>query len=370
MKRLKTSEIATKGVTFLLRRPTATEVMWLNFAVTYLCNSRCVMCSIWKKYKEDPDLFKQELTLPEIEKLLQSRYLRQLQGISFTGGEPFLRDDFVELVGLFIEQYPQALLGIATNGLNTELIVRKMKEIFDRYNPTQRISISLSLDGIDATHDAMRGVTNAYTRVLETMETLQDRFPVNIGVDFTITPQNYRELLNAYQVSKEKGIKFLAGCAHSSCFYYNNEGLSYEWPEEEAAEPEAIVTELLNDKILNESFVTKLIDPYAYFMSRCLEYQRSQTRLFTCYSGTHSLFLDPYGNVYPCLILDKKFGNIRNEAFDTLWMSPQAEEVREHIKANTCHCWVACEAVPSLLRGFDAVKWNVSHKIFRGKRGP
>jgi MoaA/NifB/PqqE/SkfB family radical SAM enzyme len=210
MKNLKSTELAAKGFRFLLRRPTAKEIMWLNFAVTYLCNSRCVMCSIWNKYRENPELAKHELQLSEIETLLESNYLRRLQGISFTGGEPFLRKDIVDLVGLFIERYPQALIGIATNGLNPTLIVRKMDEIFSIYKPNQHISISISLDGIGATHDEMRGIPQAYDRVLETVEALQERFSVNIGVDFTITPQNYRELLNVYHLSKDKGIKFLA----------------------------------------------------------------------------------------------------------------------------------------------------------------
>lgn len=365
MREFKSKELASKAFNFLLKKPNPKEIMWLNFAVTYLCNSRCVMCSIWRKYKENPELFKHELSLSEIESILQSEYLRNLQGISFTGGEPFLRKDFVDLVGLFIERFPDAFVGIATNGLNPKLIVSKTEEILDTYKPKQRFSISISLDGIGEKHDEMRGVSNAYERVMETVSSLRDGSDINLGFDFTITPQNYTDLLRVYELSKKVEVKFLVGFAHSSDIYYDNVNIALEWREEELEEADFLIQKMVNDRIKNESFVTKLIDPYAYFVSKCIEYQKLKSRIFNCYSGTHSLFLDPYGNIYPCMILDKKVGNIKDESFDKLWMSPWAEEIREHIRLNKCHCWVACEAVPSLLRGLGVVRWNIANKILR-----
>jgi len=368
MKRFKNKEIASKAFNFLVKRPNPKEVMWLNFAVTYLCNSRCVMCSIWRKYRENPELFKQELRLSEIENILQSKYLQNLQGISFTGGEPFLRKDFVDLVGLFIKRYPDAFIGVATNGLNPDLIVNKTEEILDTYNPKLRFSISISLDGIGEKHNEMRGIGNAYERVMETVKTLQEEFDINIGFDFTITSWNYKDLQGAYELSKKLGVRFLAGFAHSSDIYYDNVNNTSVWREEELEEAELIVQEIVKDQIKNESLVTRLVDPYAYFMSNSVKYEKTKRRMFKCYSGTHSLFLDPYGNVYPCIILDKKIGNIRDESFDKLWMSPRAEEVRQYIQLNKCHCWVACEAVPSLLRGLRVVRWNIANKILRRGR--
>ena len=150
-------QTAAKASRMLLKRPKPTEILWINFAVTYLCNSRCRMCRIWEKYRQDPSLIKEELSLSQIESLLSSRYLENLEGISFTGGEPFLRRDFVDLAGLFIQRFPNAFIGIATNGLSPALIVGKTKQIVERYD-ARLLSLSISLDGIGATHDRMRGV--------------------------------------------------------------------------------------------------------------------------------------------------------------------------------------------------------------------
>jgi MoaA/NifB/PqqE/SkfB family radical SAM enzyme len=354
---------AIKASKMLLRTPKPTEILWMNFAVTYLCNSRCKMCRIWSKYRQDLTLLKSELSLSEIENLLASRYLQTLQGIGFTGGEPLLRRDFVDLAGLFIERYPDAFIGIATNGLSPRLTVRKTREIVDRYHPSL-LSLSISLDGIGSNHDRMRGVNGAYNRVLQTVQLLQEQTAVNLGFDFTITPWNYQDLWSTYKLSKELGVKFLAGFAHHSDSYYGNVDVAFDW-QGGMREATSMVEKVAGDRAATENLLDKLIDPYACFMARAPEYELARSPMFKCYSGVHSLFLDPYGDVYPCIILDKKLGNVRSEPFDQLWLSSRAVNIRNHIGQGQCHCWVACEAVPSLLRGFNVPTWNLMNKILR-----
>lgn len=43
----------------------------LSFAITYMCNGRCKICGIWKKYKEKPSKIKEELSLEEIERIFE-----------------------------------------------------------------------------------------------------------------------------------------------------------------------------------------------------------------------------------------------------------------------------------------------------------
>jgi hypothetical protein len=45
--------------------------------------------------------------------------------------------------------------------------------------------------------------------------------------------------------------------------------------------------------------------------------------------------------------------------FQDLWTARRADECRRSITAGECHCWVACEAVPSILRGLSSVSWNL-----------
>src|SRR4030042_2994035 len=77
----------------------------LVLAVTYNCNSRCRMCNIWKS--EPLPL----LALSEYEKLPDS-----IKDINLSGGEPFLRQDLVQLVELLISKNPAVRIIISSNG--------------------------------------------------------------------------------------------------------------------------------------------------------------------------------------------------------------------------------------------------------------
>ena len=356
-------ETAAKASRMLLKRPRPTEILWLNFAVTYLCNSRCRMCRIWEKYRQEPSLLDYELSLSEIETLLSSKYLQNLEGIGFTGGEPFLRRDFVDVVGLFIQRNPDALISIATNGLSPGLIVRRTKEIMERYRP-RLLGLSISLDGLDSQHDRMRGVKGAYERVLQTVKTVQGEMDINLGFDFTITPWNYQELWSAYELSKALGVKFIAVFGHHSDFYYANTHVAFEW-NDSLHEAVHWVREVARDRGATETLADKLTNPYACFMSKAAEYESTRKPMFRCYSGTHSLFLDPYGEVYPCIIRDEKLGNVRTEPFDELWLSSKAAQIRSKIEEQRCQCWVGCETVPSLLRSITVPRWNLVNKVLR-----
>lgn len=335
----------------------------MNLAVTYLCNGRCRMCGIWKRYRQDPSAIEQELSLTEIEALLSSKHARNVQGISLTGGEPFLRSDFVELAGLCIRRFPNAFISIATNGLSPGLVLGKTTEIIRQFEP-RLLSLSVSLDGVGDAHDSVRGVKGAYDRVLRTVKSLVEQTDVNVGFDFTVTPWNYNQVWNAYQLSKELGIKFIAVFAEKSSFYYGNAEMDLDCGDarDEAA---AMVCEVAADRAHDESLFERIVDPYVCFMTQAAHSQANQSAGYRCYSGTHSLFLDPYANVYPCILLDKKIGNIREVAFDELWLTSRAFEVREYIKQERCHCWVACETVPSMLRGLAVPRWNLVNKIVK-----
>jgi MoaA/NifB/PqqE/SkfB family radical SAM enzyme len=364
MSKLGKKDLATKSFELLIRKPSFERVLWLNYAVTYHCNSRCSMCSIWQRYKKNPTLAKEEIGLKEIEEFLNSSALKHLQGISFTGGELFLRKDVVEIIGLFIKKYPKAIFGIATNGLNTELTVSKIKEIESRFNPNH-LSVSLSLDGVNKKHDEIRGIPGAFESVNTTIERLKSETNVNIGIDFTITPWNYEDLSSVYDYTKEKNIKFLTCFAHHSDAYYDNKETAFDWDKKVLEEIEGVLKEIIKDKMANESLLDRVVDPYAFFLSNCVNHLLSGKTPQKCHSGSHSLFLDPYGNVYPCIILNQKLGNIKESSFDRIWTSPEAENIRKHIQSGDCACWVACESVPSILRSFDFAKWNLKHKLYR-----
>src|SRR3989338_8860698 len=103
-------------------------------AITYICNSRCIMCNIWQ-IKDLPQLAVEEyLKLPA-----------SLRDINISGCEPFLRPDMVQAIRNIVKACPKARLIISTNGFSTDLIVSRMKEIL-KIKPD--VGVSVSIDGV------------------------------------------------------------------------------------------------------------------------------------------------------------------------------------------------------------------------------
>ncbi len=67
---------------------------------TYRCFNKCEMCHTWKYPSKEEEEFKPSL----LEKLTQ------LVFCSVTGGEPFLRDDFDEIISILWKKVSKKLL--------------------------------------------------------------------------------------------------------------------------------------------------------------------------------------------------------------------------------------------------------------------
>ncbi len=121
------------------------------------------MCDLWDYHKRalKPN---RELSLDEIKSFVgESRLLQKPKVVVLSGGEPFLRKDLVDLCGFFSRQLPASSIGILTNGINTDMILNKTKDVLNRHQP-QALWLGSSLDGVGKEHDRIRGVDGGVCR--------------------------------------------------------------------------------------------------------------------------------------------------------------------------------------------------------------
>jgi len=80
-------------------------------------------------------------------------------------------------------------------------------------------------------------------------------------------------------------------------------------------------------------------------MQGAIDYIRDpRNRRLGCSAGSDSFFLDPYGNVYPCIFLDERMGNVREKPLGEIWASGEASTARRKVRNGECPgCWVECE---------------------------
>jgi molybdenum cofactor biosynthesis enzyme MoaA len=81
----------------------------VTFIVTWRCNLRCFMCDVWKKTDHD------DMTPAEAGAIFKQ--FPKLDTLRLTGGEPFLRRDFDDLVGSILDNVDPTVVHLTTAGV-------------------------------------------------------------------------------------------------------------------------------------------------------------------------------------------------------------------------------------------------------------
>ncbi len=136
----------------------------LTVSATYHCNSRCKTCNVWKK-KVD------ELSLEEFDKIFKN-IGHQPYWFTISGGEPFLRNDIVDICNSIYDNCKPGIINIPTNGILYQKIPKMVEEIVETC-PNTKIIINISLDGIMEEHDGIRCVKNNYEKTINTYTALR-----------------------------------------------------------------------------------------------------------------------------------------------------------------------------------------------------
>ena len=108
------------------------------------------MCPFWKRISVDSSLEQEKAILKQV-------YNSGACGVAFEGGEPLLRRDLVDILA-FSRSLPLHT-SLITNGT---LLESRIDEIAPYINGV----IYVSLDGLEKTHDAIRGVKGSFRKAL------------------------------------------------------------------------------------------------------------------------------------------------------------------------------------------------------------
>ncbi len=194
---------------------TATEGDWLRypkekdavhrrpivvFNCTRRCNLNCIHCYLDSRDKE----YAGELTTDEAKRLINDLAEFKIQVLLFSGGEPLIRDDLFKLA-----KYAAGLgirVVLSTNGtLIDKVNAAKIKDSGFSY-------IGISLDGMDSNNDKFRGRKGAFELALRGMRNCKEA-GIKVGLRFTITRHNYRDLNGIFALLNEEAID-------RACFYH------------------------------------------------------------------------------------------------------------------------------------------------------
>ena len=321
---------------------TQKKIVKAQFSVTYLCNSRCMHCNIWKKYLNDHKSIKEELTYEEIVKIIKNS---SLKWISLTGGEPTLKEGIEVILHAALSK--ALLTTLNTNGM----LPRKIEEIIE-YNVSllkrKYLIVVMSIDGLQETHERIRGVKGSFDKLIESVDLVTSlaekrNLLLDVVLEMTVSRLNVVEIPKVCEFIKTRWpskVKLILTPFTTFSYYMLNERVNIGNP------LSFNYSHLYN--YLGYKDCSDVLHPLTKIMTS-LEVKRHISRKHRkyCFAGFKSVHIDPYGFISPCLPLSgtiTKKVNIRNYHYD---LDKASKEIRG-VKCNF-PCWTPCEASTTLL---------------------
>ncbi|OGU23033.1 MAG: hypothetical protein A2X85_14310 [Geobacteraceae bacterium GWF2_54_21] len=341
-----------------LRTPTA-----IILYVTNRCNLRCGHCFFWESLNKDIP----ELSVSDFEKLAAS--LTNPISLSLTGGEPLIRNDLSEIVRCFISNGKIREVGLATNGY----LIQKTKEFCSAFileYPKIPLSVQVSLDGMESTHDEIRGCTGSFRNALSTIDALRELadqhklFSMSAGI--AVQKRNLNEMGYLIDLLGSKGIEIrinLIRGESSGTFGVTQESSSHANPKE----GNSIALDVDEMHSLH-SLLTSKNEAYGFWSKRHqrvyeigMQVIEKRKKVLDCYAGTIDGVIYANGDVAFCE-LTKPVGNLHDYDcnLEKLWQSLQAVAMRNKVKS--CFCIHGCNISTSLMFEPDIVKESVIGK--------
>ncbi len=348
---------------------------YLIFFVTSKCNANCVFCH-YREQIEDRSRKGQELTVEEIRQI--ARKYGKVSKLSFSGGEPFMREDLPEIVKTFIEHCQPDIIDIPTNGGLVERIEQSVPRILDVMDG-QVLDIQLSIDGPEEIHDQVRGVPGLFRRSMETyalLSRLRQKHP------------NLRLKMNLVYFSENMdAIRELAAIFESG---YDFDRFQITYPHGVSVE-DAVTSRIdfekfhmLSKEIQKRFRIRSKLDLHSLIfravkMARDDILRRHHILVkdmgAVCRAGERILVLDEIGNVYPCEPLWDSVGNLREAGYDVreILRGPRMRAfAQKHLGPGKCTCSWGCVALEKIIyspRLYPRLLANIAYLVLLGGRG-
>ncbi|MBD5553502.1 MAG: 12,18-didecarboxysiroheme deacetylase [Desulfovibrio sp.] len=286
--------------------------------MTRRCNLKCVHCYAKAQGASGID----PIDTPQAKAMIDDLAAYGAPVMLFSGGEPLVREDLVELASHATQQGMRAV--ISTNGtLITKQKAAELKQVGLSY-------VGISLDGLEEVHDRFRGVPGAFKKALQGIANCQAE-GLKVGLRFTINKRNASEIPGIFRLLRDLEIP-------RACFYhlvYSGRGSELVNEDLDHAQTRAVVDQIMDEtRALHEAGMPKEIltvdnhadGPYVWLRLKrenperarnvleLLQYNEGNNsgRGIGCISWDGSVHADQFWR-------EHVFGNVLDRPFSKIW---------------------------------------------------
>jgi len=279
----------------------------VDLAITYKCNNNCGHCYVAR----DRDF--PELDTESMKKIMDILWDVGVPHIALTGGEPTMREDFMELITYGQEK--GFVMGIITNGrmfADKNLVKQAIQKGLDYAQITLEShdkEIHNKMVGADGFDETVQGIKNF------------EEEDIFFMTNTTLCNHNADSIKDTIKFLDELNVKTFA----CNGLIYSGKGKEFEHgiPEEEL---DPILYKINNlARKLGMRFIW--YTPTQYCSVNPVEIGLGPKR---CSAANTSIAIEPNGDVLPCQSYYEPVGNLLKDDWDEIWYSKLFKSIRKH----------------------------------------
>ena len=289
--------------------------------MTSACNLHCIHC-----HASGGKPSAGELTTAEARCLLdQLAEVRAFRMLAFTGGEPLLRSDLLDLLA-----YAQALGFTNTMATNATLVDDALAR---RLRACGVVIAAVSLDGLDAaTHDYVRNQPGAFEAALRGMRALRQA-GILLHINITAMEYNVDQLEPLMDLVDQLG----AGILLMYQLVPVGRGRGIEQAALDLGANEKLIRFMAQAQRDSRAILEPVAGPqyWPFLLQRAgirggPLLRLAETVFHGCSAGRGFVYIKPDGDVWPCPFVEVRCGNVRQVPFPAIWSdSPVFRALRE-----------------------------------------
>jgi len=263
------------------------SVVW---EITNNCNYKCPHCRAYQEYNKENKKIEDSI----IKDLINSKVMF----VNLSGGEPLLNPRIFEIAKKLYSN--NIYIALSTNG-----------SLYSKYREKIVNSgiklIQVSLDGKKELHEKFRGIEGSYEKAIEALKMAKED-GLRTQMNVTITSSNINNLKWNYEKAKELHI--------DKVFYrrvvpYGKAKINkYVLPEKRLYYDKIKELSKLDCEDLNVS----IDDPILNVLNN-----KENIEYIACGAGINNLGISSEGDIYPCIFLRERLGNIKTEKIKDIW---------------------------------------------------
>lgn len=306
------------------KRPALPTV--LNLPITDNCNSRCIMCDVWKTSSVD------EINASDLRKILASRLFREMRHVGISGGEPTLRKDLADICVAVVDSLPKLRsLSITSHGFHPrrhERFIPIIKAECDRRDVA--FVINFSVDGVGELHNEVRGVPNVFTRVSESLN-IAKRYGVPVQMQCTVSSANVYGVERVRAWAKRLGADVVFRQATLIPRLDNQRSIrSVDLTDDQ----KSFLADFLESPVTRTA--SKSFGRRLFYQDLAQRLTTDSPRKAPCYFQNEGILISAHGDLFHCSISEESFGNaLLADPYD-LYFSYESDRIRQSLITKVC----------------------------------